>query len=673
MLATSYQGRHRNILLLILVLLTPILPAIARAPAGEAPRDPSEVLLVCNANSPTSVAIAEYYATRRKVTNRLAVSCRDSAASGSAETIPLANYDSQIAMPISTYLAHHATINFIVLTRGMPIRIGGQDVGHIPTGSFTSYNDLDFSGAHDFSARVASDGPGGNIEVRIDRASGPLLGTCKVPHTGGWQKWTTAKCALSGAAGIHKLFLVYTGGGGFIFNIATFSLSGIAGRIEAAGYDGSSADVQVEDCSEGGALTGSEDEHQAPQDFRPSVDSYLAAFDYPRIADAAKASLTGSGATGIAWVNRYFNATAPFSHARFGGYLVTRIDGYTEADAKALVDRSLAAERGPLAGTILCDVPPDFGLGDKTAQPLTIPSRKVTSEDSWGNWNADMIHISDILEASGIPHELAISKTFIGHRSNLLGYYSWGSNDNHYDANAYESLSFAPGAIGDTAVSTSARSFFPQTSGQSMIADLVAHGITGVQGYTNEPLLDATSSPTIVLTHYLSGSTLAESFYAGSKYIGWEGIVIGDPLCCPYRTAPREIITPIQATGYSGMNSVKTEACSESASDVCFITSGSNASYDGIDVKGKQSFMARVASGGSGGSIEIHLDQPTGEIIGTCPVPATGGWQQWTTVSCAIRSAAGNHRLVLAFNGGGGNLFNLEWFALSPERAAAAK
>ncbi len=669
----SYQGRQRKLILLILFLLTQAFPACTRAPAGEAPRDPSEVLLVYNANSPTSVAIAEYYANKRKVTNRLAVSCRDSAASGSAETIPLANYAAQNEMPIRSYLANHATINFIVLTRGMPIRIGGQDVGHIPSGSYTSYSDIDLSGAKGFSARVASDGSGGNIEVRIDKASGPLLGTCKVPHTGGWQKWTTTTCGLSGVTGIHKLFLVYTGAGGSIFNIASFSLPGIAGQFEAAGYSGSTGDVQVEDCSEGGALTGSEDEHQTPQDYRPSVDSYLAACDYPRIADAAKASLTGSGATGVAWVNRYFNATVPFSHARFGGYLVTRLDGYTEADAKALVDRSLAAERGPIAGSILLDVPPDFGLGDKTTQPLIIPSRKVTSEDAWGNWNADMLHISDILEASGISHELAISKTFIGKRSNLLGYYSWGSNDSHYDVNAYESLSFAPGAIGDTAVSTGARSFFPQTSGQSMIADLIAHGITGVQGYTNEPLLDATSSPTIVLTHYLSGSTLAESFYAGSKYIGWEGIVIGDPLCCPYRTSNREIITPIQATSCKSMNSVKTEACSESARDVCFITSGSNASYDGIDVKGKQSFLARVASGGSGGNIEIHLDQATGEIIGTCPVPATGGWQQWTTVSCAIKPATGSHSLVLAFSGGGGNLFNLEWLCLSPEKAAAAK
>jgi hypothetical protein len=27
---------------------------------------------------------------------------------------------------------------------------------------------------------------------------------------------------------------------------------------------------------------------------------------------------------------------------------------------------------------------------------------------------------------------------------------------------------------------------------------------------------------------------MAESLYAASQFIGWEDVVIGDPLCCPY-------------------------------------------------------------------------------------------------------------------------------------------
>jgi hypothetical protein len=53
-----------------------------------------------------------------------------------------------------------------------------------------------------------------------------------------------------------------------------------------------------------------------------------------------------------------------------------------------------------------------------------------------------------------------------------------------------------------------------------------------VKGYTNEPLLQAIASPSIVADRYfISGMSLAESFYAASRFVGWEDIVIGDPLC----------------------------------------------------------------------------------------------------------------------------------------------
>ena len=81
---------------------------------------------------------------------------------------------------------------------------------------------------------------------------------------------------------------------------------------------------------------------------RPSVDSTLAAMDYATLPGTLKIAITGSGATGFGYSNRYWNATElPFSHAKYGGYLVTRLDGYTEADAKALVTRALKlAESG---------------------------------------------------------------------------------------------------------------------------------------------------------------------------------------------------------------------------------------------------------------------------------------------------------------------------------------
>ncbi|HWY32966.1 MAG TPA: TIGR03790 family protein, partial [Candidatus Acidoferrum sp.] len=213
------------------------------AHAGNASRrSPDQVLLVVNANSPISLAIAADYAQKRRVRNVLSIQCQDSAVNTGNETIPLATYTELIENPIREYLATHDHIDFIVLTKGIPIRITGAS-----------------------------------------------MGSC--------------------------------------------------------------------------------DEHsQVPADIRghPSVDSTLAALDYANLPGTMKINITGSGAIGLAYSNRYWNATKPFSHAKFGGYLVTRLDGYTETDARGLVSKALAAERGLTHGSVLLDVQPIFGLGDKT-------------------------------------------------------------------------------------------------------------------------------------------------------------------------------------------------------------------------------------------------------------------------------------------------------------------
>ena len=106
---------------------------------------------------------------------------------------------------------------------------------------------------------------------------------------------------------------------------------------------------------------------------RPSLDSYLAALDYDKAPGAASIHLRDGGFSGTAWANRFWNSSTPFAHAKFGGYLVTRLDGYTEADAKALTTRALAAERqaGKSAadGKVLLDTCPAFGYADRKHQP----------------------------------------------------------------------------------------------------------------------------------------------------------------------------------------------------------------------------------------------------------------------------------------------------------------
>jgi uncharacterized protein (TIGR03790 family) len=185
-------------------------------------------------------------------------------------------------------------------------------------------------------------------------------------------------------------------------------------------------------------------------------------------------------------------------------------------------------------GKALLDVQPAFGLGDKATQPAKITVDSIPDESAYSNFNADMEGAHDILVKRGIPDELDLSGPFIGQRSHLLAYFSWGSNDAQYSPAAYQSLTFAPGSLCDTAVSTSARTFLPTQGGQSLLVDLIAHGLTCGKGYSDEPLLQAIASPSIALDRYTAGYTMAESFYAASAFVAWEDIVVGDPLCAPY-------------------------------------------------------------------------------------------------------------------------------------------
>ena len=101
-----------------------------------------------------------------------------------------------------------------------------MNVSFIENGDYIKVKGVDFgTGATSFEARVASATNGGNIELRLDSPTGTLIGTCAVDGTGGWQAWTTKSCKVSGATGKHDLYLRFTGGSGYLFNMNWWKFS----------------------------------------------------------------------------------------------------------------------------------------------------------------------------------------------------------------------------------------------------------------------------------------------------------------------------------------------------------------------------------------------------------------------------------------------------------------
>ena len=97
-------------------------------------------------------------------------------------------------------------------------------------------------------------------------------------------------------------------------------------------------------------------------------------------------------------------------------------------------------------------------------------------------------------------------------------------------------MDWVNGSIADTAVSTGGRSFNWGTSyGQSLIADLLEDGVSGVKGYVYEPYLTAVGLPSVYppsLRFRLQSRR--ESHAAANLLSGWMGVVVGDPKMAPY-------------------------------------------------------------------------------------------------------------------------------------------
>ena len=231
--------------------------------------------------------------------------------------------------------------------------------------------------------------------------------------------------------------------------------------------------------------------------------------------------------------NPYFLGERPPSEARRFSridadiYLVTRLDGFTADDVIKLIDRGAKPSR---EGRIVLD------------QKSTVLDR---GGDFWLAETATRLTVA----GQGGRVQLETTRALATTTEPVLGYFSWGSND---PANQLRQvgLRFSAGSIGGMYVSTDGRTFKEPgpgwkpapagsaTGGQSLVADLIREGITGISANVAEPYLDAIVRPQILFPAYLSGFTLAESYYLAMPYLSWQTMVIGDPLCAPYLSSP---------------------------------------------------------------------------------------------------------------------------------------
>ena len=97
----------------------------------------------------------------------------------------------------------------------------GVYVNATENGAYIKIKGVDFGnkGATNFLASVAAAADGATITMRLDSETGNAIGTLKVKSTGALDKWETQSCKITGARGVHDLYLKFFGGNGRLFNL----------------------------------------------------------------------------------------------------------------------------------------------------------------------------------------------------------------------------------------------------------------------------------------------------------------------------------------------------------------------------------------------------------------------------------------------------------------------
>ncbi len=231
-----------------------------------------------------------------------------------------------------------------------------------------------------------------------------------------------------------------------------------------------------------------------------SVDAELSLLAWPRppLSGWIANPLFGAGAD-LRWTNPVIK--------------VGRLDAPTLAQAIALVEGALAAERTGLTGPAVFDLGGPEPAGDRWLEDALALAVDFGLETRVERTGATLAPDADVAGAAL--------------------YFGWYAPDVNGPFLA-PGFRFAPGAITMHIHSMSARTLRSEREGWT--GPLVALGAAASVGNVAEPYLQLTHRPDLLLRGLLAGETLGDAAYGALPALGWMPVVVGDPL---YRPFPR--------------------------------------------------------------------------------------------------------------------------------------
>lgn len=204
---------------------------------------------------------------------------------------------------------------------------------------------------------------------------------------------------------------------------------------------------------------------------------------------------------------------------------VARLDGITAADAKALVDNALLAEKKGLMGRAYVDIGGPHKQGDAWLAQAEKTVRDLGFDTSVER-TKNLIPVTSRYDAPAF----------------YFGWYTQNVGGFFLDPN----FRFPAGACAIHIHSFSATSMRSQTA---WTPGLVARGVTATVGNVYEPYLGFSHHPHYFIEALAAGMTAGDAAAFANPTLSWQTIFVGDPLYRPFKKTLREQISEAK-TGF---------------------------------------------------------------------------------------------------------------------------
>ena len=527
---------------------------------------------------------------------------------------------------------------------------GGQDICNTSVGQWLKFENVDLKdGAAKFEARVSAGymawdkvNVRGRLEIRLDSLDGTLAGTLDVnsagtygPGNNGWEFYRTESCKLSGASGIHDIYLKWVNTEPETYpcgcNINWFRFVGIdeaagtyatGNKVEAENYSSRSIQLTNEDCTDvgggyhvRGAQTG----------------AYLAFenFDF------------GNG-------TKEFEARVQTGNGLGGGTLEIYLD---DLNGTPIGTATVSSETSGWQ-TVSCQLPQTTG-----------------QHTVYLKWNGEAG--STLFNLNWFKFKVYFARNQkIEAESYSEKYYNIqtepckdeGGGLNICDTTAWANIKFENVDFGDGVQELEARVAAADGYGGTLEVYLDT-GNTLVGSLKVNPTGGWQNWETIAcrLNNVSGVHDVTFRWWGDNCSFNLNWIRFNET---SQRPLPESVLDQrIEAEDFSAKsNALQVENCPDGGQDICNTSVGQWLKFENVDLKdGAAKFEARVSAGYMAwdkvnvrGRLEIRLDSLDGTLAGTLDVnsagtygPGNNGWEFYRTESCKLSGASGIHDIYL--------------------------